>query len=182
MKNALSELVDYSSEIFNSIECKSFIEKIKIDSECCFVGIKNNRLIFKCKECKEEWKRPINQLKEKFSSIYQFCDGDLNKFVLLLRKGVYLYEYMDSWEKFNETTLPPKEAFYSNLNLEDITDKDYTHTQKVWSVFEIKNLGEYHDLFVQSDALLLSDIFENFRNMCLSMYEPDPVYLYLHLD
>ena len=57
-------------------------------NECCFVGLKNNRLIYKCKECKEEWKRPINQLKEKFSSIYQFCDGDLNKFVLLLRKGV----------------------------------------------------------------------------------------------
>ena len=69
----------------------------------------------------------INELIEKFPSIYQFCNGDLNKFVLLLRKGVYPYEYMDSWEKFDETTLPPKEAFYSNLNLEDISDEDYTH-------------------------------------------------------
>ena len=72
---------------------------------------------------------------------------------------------MDTWEKFNEITLPPKEAFYSNLNLEDINDKDYTHAKKVWGVFEIKKLGEYHDLYVQSDTLLLSDIFENFRNM-----------------
>ena len=176
MSNSLSNLVDNTSGIFNSIERKSRIEKIKINSECCFDGLTNNRLIYKCKECKEEWKRPTNQLKETFSSIYQFCDGDLNKFVLLLRKGVYPYEYMNSWEKINETTLPPKEAFYSNLKLEDITDKDYIHAQKVWDVFEIKNLDEYNDLYVQSDTLLLSDVFENFRNMCLKIYELDPVY------
>ena len=73
-------------------------------------------------------------------------------------------------------SLPPKEDFYSNLNLEDITDKGYTHAQKVWDVFEIKNLGEYYNLYVQSDTLLLSDVFENFRNMCLKIYELDPVY------
>ena len=101
---------------------------------------------------------------------------DLNKFTLLLRKGVYPYEYMDSWEKFDETTLPPKEAFYSNLNLEDISDEDYAHAQKVWDVFEIKNRGEYHDLYVQSDTLLLADVFENFRNKCLEIYELDPIY------
>ena len=95
---------------------------------------------------------------------------------MLLRKGVYPYEYMDSWEKFDETTLPPKEAFYSNLNLEDISDEDYAHAQKVWDVFEINNLGEYHDLYVQSDTLLLAYVFENFRNMCLDKYELDPVY------
>ena len=89
----------------------------------------------------------------KFSSIYQFCDGDLNKFVLLLRKGVYPYEYMDSWERFDETSLPDKEAFYSELNLEGITDKDYNHAQKIWKVFEINNLGEYNDLYVQTDTL-----------------------------
>ena len=89
MPTSLSELVDNMSGIFNSIECKSCIEKIKINSECCFVGLKNNRLIYRCKECNEEWKRPINELIEKFSGIYQFCNGDLNKFVLLLRKSVY---------------------------------------------------------------------------------------------
>ena len=83
---------------------------------------------------------------------------------------------MDNWEKFDETTLPPKEAFYSNLNLEDISDEDYAHAQKVWDVFEIKNRVEYHDLYVQSDTLLLADVFENFRNMCLKIYELDPVY------
>ena len=119
--------------IFNSKECKSCVERIKINSECSYVGLKNDILIYKCKECKKECKRPITgELKETFSSIYQFCDGDLNKFVLLLRKGVYPYEYMDSWEKFDETTLPPKEAFYSNLNLEDISDEDYKYAQKEW--------------------------------------------------
>ena len=121
----------------------------------------------------EKANRRINQ---KVSNIYQFCNGDLNKFILLLRKGVYPYEDMDNWEKFDETTLPPKEAFYSSLNLEDISDEDYAHAQKVWDVFEINNLGEYHDLYVQSDTLLLADVFENFRNMCLEIYELDPVY------
>ena len=81
----------------------------------------------------------------RFPDIYQLCDGNLNKFVFLLRKGVYPYKYMDSWEKFDENTLPPKEAFYSNLNVKDITDKDHEHDQKVWNIFKIKNLGEYHD-------------------------------------
>ena len=71
---------------------------------------------------------------------------------------------MDSWQKFDETTLPPKEAFYSNLNLQDISDDDYAHAQKVWDSFEIKNCDEYHDLYVQSGTFLLSDVFENFRN------------------
>ena len=176
MPTSLSELVDNISGIFNSIECKSCIEKIKINSECCFDGLKNNRLIYKCKECKEEWKRPLNKLIESFPSIYQFCNGNLNKFVMLLRKGVYPYEYMDSWEKFDETTLPPKEAFYSNLNLEDISNEDCAHAQKEWNVFEIKNRGEYHDLHAQNDTLLLADVFENFRNKCLEIYELDSIY------
>ena len=81
---------------------------------------------------------------------------------MLLRKAVYPYEYIDSCEKFGENTLPPKKTFYSNLNLENISDKDYTHAEKVWDVFKIKNLGEYHDLYVQTDALLLSDVFKIF--------------------
>ena len=83
---------------------------------------------------------------------------------------------MNNWEKFDETTIPPKEAFYSKLNLEDITDADYKHAQKVQEVFGIKNRGERHDLYVESDTLLLADVFENFRNMCLKVYELDPTY------
>ena len=93
-----------------------------------------------------------------------------------MRKGVYPYGYMDSWKKVDETTLSPKEVFYSNLNLKDISNEDYAHAQKVCDVFEIKKLGEYHDLYVQSNTLLLADGFENFRKMCLEIYGIDPAY------
>ena len=73
--------------------------------------------------------------------MHQFCNSDLNTILLLLRKDVYPYEDMGSWEKFDETSIPPKEAFYSKLNLENITDKGYEHVKKVWEAFEIKNLG-----------------------------------------
>ena len=119
------------------------------------------------------------KLSEKFLIIYRFCNGDLNKFSLLLRKGVYPYEYMDSSEKFNETKLPDKESFYSELNKEGITDEDYVHAQKVWKVFEIKNLGEYHDLYVQSDTILLAEIYQNFRNKCIEIYKLDPAHFLL---
>ena len=82
---------------------------------------------------------------------------------MLLRKGVYPYEYMDSWERFDETSLPDKEAFYSNLNMENITDVDYRHAEIVFKNLNNKNLGDYHDLYGQSDTLLLADVFGNFR-------------------
>ena len=132
------------------------------------IMLENNRF--------KEYKKLIEGLIKTFPSMYEFCNGDLNKFILLPRKGIYPYEDMDNWRKIDETTLPPKEAFYSNLNLENISDKDYAHAQKVWKVFEIKNRGDYHDLYVKSDTLLLPDVFENFRNMCLKIYKLDPVY------
>ena len=95
---------------------------------------------------------------------------------MFLKRGVYPYEYMDSWERFNETSLPNKKSFYSELNLEDITEKDYAHTQKVFKELKLKNLGNYHDLYVQSDTLLLADVFENFRNKCIEIYELDPAH------
>ena len=94
----------------------------------------------------------------------------------MLRKGVYPYEYMDNWEKFNETLLPSKESFYSNLNMENIDYIDYRHGNNVFKIFKLKNLGEYHDLYIQSDTLLLGDVFENFRNKCLEVYELDPAH------
>ena len=82
---------------------------------------------------------------------------------------------MDDLEKFNETTLLEKEEFYSNLNLKNITDADYTHAKRVCKDFEIKSFGEYHDLYLKSDVLLSADIFENFRVMYLKSYELYPV-------
>ena len=83
---------------------------------------------------------------------------------------------MDNWERFNETSLPNKESFYSNLNMENIDDIDCRHGNNVFKIFKLKNLGEYHDLYVQSDTLLLADVFENFRNMCFKVYELDPAH------
>ena len=83
---------------------------------------------------------------------------------MLLRKGVHPYEYMGSWGRFDETSLPDKNVFYSELYLEDINDKDYAHAQKLFEQLKLKNLGDYHDLYVQSDTLLLADVFEDFRN------------------
>ena len=167
-----SGLVDNLSGIFISKVYKKCVERNEINSECRFAGLKGDRLEYKCRECGEKWRDSIN----KFPSIYQFCNGDLNKFILLLRKGVYPYEDMDNWEKFDETTIPPKEAFYSKLNLENISDEDYAHVQKVWKVFGIKNRGEYHDLYVLCDTLLIADLFENFRDKCIEIYEVDPSY------
>ena len=96
---------------------------------------------------------------------------------MLLWKGFYPYEYIDSWERFDETTLPNKKAIYSELYLEDITDEDYIHRlQKVSKEFKIKNLGEYYDLYVQSNTLLFADVFENFRNKCIEIYKLDPAH------
>ena len=83
---------------------------------------------------------------------------------------------MDSWERFNETESPSKKYHYSELNLEGITDEEYEHAQNVRKVFNIKNLGEYHDLFVQSDTLLLADVFENCRDKCIDTYKLDPAH------
>ena len=92
----------------------------------------------------------------------------------MLRKGVFPYEYVDNWERFNEISFPSKEYFYSNLNMEDINDIDYRHANNVFKRFELENLGQYHDLNVQGDTLLLADVFENFRDICIKEYELDP--------
>ena len=83
---------------------------------------------------------------------------------------------MNSWERFGETSLPDKEAFYSNLNMEDITDVDHRHAKRVLKNLSNKNFGDYHDLYAQSDTLLLADVFENFRNKCIEIYELNPAH------
>ena len=82
---------------------------------------------------------------------------------------------MDDWEKFTETTLSEKEDSYILLNMEDITNADYVHAKRVFKDYKRKNLGEYHELYIQSDTLLLADVFENFTNMFINIYELDPV-------
>ena len=172
MSSSLSKLADNLSEGIHNNKCA--------DCEPCLDYVrstKNEKLILKCFNCETYYRKKFNkELIKRFASTYEFCNKDINKFILLLRKGVYPYEYMDNWERFNETSLPDKESFYSNLNMENIDDIDYRHGNNVFKIFKLKNLGEYHDLYVQSDTLLLADVFENFRNECLEVYELDPTH------
>lgn len=96
------------------------------------------------------------------------------KLRLLSKKGIYPYEYMDSWERFSEAALPEKEKFYSSLNDEHITDEEYKHARKVWDAFGCKNLGDDHDKYLKTDVALLADVFENFREITLKQYGLDP--------
>ena len=171
MSVSLSKLIDNLSEGLHNnkcLDCKSCLDYIKT---------KDEKLIFKCFNCKQNYEKDFNkELMKMFASMYEFCNKNLNKFVLLLAKGVYPYEYMDNWERFNETSLPNKESFYSNLSMENIEDIDYRHGNDVFKRFKLKNLGEYHDLYVQSNTLLLAGVFENFRNTCLKVYKLDPAH------
>ena len=105
-----------------------------------------------------------------------------DKINLISKKGVYPYEYMDKIEKLDEIKLPPKEAFYSKLNNSHISDKDYKHANKVWKEFNMKTMGDYHDLYLKSDVLLLADVFEEFRRVCLENYDLDPAGITQLLD
>ena len=96
----------------------------------------------------------------------------------LLRKGVYPYEYMDSFDRFDETKLPPIDKFYSSLSDKKITDKDYEHAKKVWKEFDCKTLGDYHDLYLKTDVVLLADVFQKFRETCMKAYKLDPLHYY----
>lgn len=97
---------------------------------------------------------------------------------LLERKGVFCYDYVDSWEKLEEKSLPPKEAFHSSLTNEDISEKDYNFATEVWKTFKIKSLGEYADLYLRVDVCLLAIVFENFRETCQKLYKLDPANYY----
>ena len=162
MATSLSKLVDNLTDHIHNDKC------IKCKSNLCFVIDINEKLIFKYIDCEKEYEKEFNkELLERFANTYKFCKNELNKFIMLLRKGFYPHEYIDGWDKFNEKIIPSKDSFYSNLTLENISETDYAHANNVFKKFNINNLGEYHDLYVRSDMLLLADIFENFRQSCL---------------
>ena len=172
MSMPLSKLTDNLSEGIhnnNCADCRSCLDFVR--------STKNEKLIVKGFNCETYYRKKFNkELIKIFASTYEFCNKDLNKFILSLRKGVYPYEYMDNRERFNEMSVPSKESLYSNLNIENIEDIDYRHGNNVFKRFKLKSLGEYHDLYVQSDTLLLADVFENFRKTCLKVYELDPAH------
>ena len=100
------------------------------------------------------------------------------QYKLLTRKGVYPYEYMSSWDRFEDTELPPIESFCSSLNMSKISESDYKHTQQVWEEFGIRNIGDYDNLYLRTDVVLLLNVFEAFRDTCLKHYSLDPAHFY----
>ena len=124
----------------------------------------------------------VNFLQSGFDKLVKGCDEFAiiwkiiqtpRKQRLLLKKGIYPYEYIDSFERFNETRLPPKNEFYSSLTGNGITDEDYAHAKDVWEVFGCQNLGDFHNVYVATDVLLLADVFKNFRKVCHNRYGLD---------
>ena len=118
MATSLSTLLDNLTERIHKIKCK--------DCDCFleYESVKNNSIKYKCRSCNKEYsKKIVEEFKKRFKNTFKFSNNDINKFILLLRKGVYRYECKDDWEKFNETSLPEKEEFYNKLNMEDITEK-----------------------------------------------------------
>ena len=152
-------------------KCKGNMELINISGD--YIAS------FGCKRCKtKKTKDPgKDALKKNFNHTSRFWGCD-EKFRLTIRKGVYPYEYMDGWEKFEEAGLPPKDAFYSGLNMKGISDQDYEHAQQVWNTMEKKALGCYHNTYLKTDVLVLADVFEAFRDTCLKNYGLDPAHFY----
>ena len=162
MASSLSNLADDLTEEIHKINCK--------DCDCFlkYKSVKENLIRYECLSCNKDYSNKLDEkLKKRLKNTFKFSDNDINKFILLLRKSVYSHECMDELEKFNETTLPEKEEFYSDLNMEDITDADYITAKRVCRDFKIKNLGKYHDLYLKSHALLLANVFKKFRKMNL---------------
>ena len=144
-----------------------------------YTNFKDDLIEYKCLCCNKNYQQKFDEeLKKRFLNTYKFSNHDKNKFISLLQKVVYLYEYIDEWIKFHEIPLPEKEDFFIRLNMEDITDADYAHAKRVCRESEVKNLGEYLDLYVKCDTLLLGDVFENFRNICLKTCKLNPAKIF----
>ena len=109
---------------------------------------------------------------------FGFEEYNENQYKLLTHKGIYPYEYVTDWDKFKETKLPLREAFYSKRNMSGVGNEDYEHTNRVWKEFGLKDLGEYHDLYLKTDVILLANVFEAFRKVCLKNYGLDPAHFY----
>ena len=120
----------------------------------------------------------VNNLAKGGHQFFGFENYNGHQRRLLIRKGIYPYEYMDSWDRFKETSLPSINCFYSNLNMSGVSDTDYEHACSIWREFGIRNMGEYHDLYLRTDVILLANVFESFRRVCLENYGLDPSHFY----
>ena len=151
MASSLLNIVNNLSEGIHKIKCKYGHDDKKCDTcrikhkyHDCFLeytDLKDDLIEYQCLCCNKNCQQKFDEkLKDRFFNTCKVSNHDNNKFILWLRKEVYPYEYMNDWEKFNETSLPKKEHFYSHLKIEDTTDADYQHAKRVCKDFEIKDL------------------------------------------
>lgn len=159
-------------------ECEMFINAIPNNMERYMAFMLGNHLTFidSFQFMSSSLDKLVSNLPKDFFK-YTSEQFKYNRFNLMIRKGVYPYDFMDSFNKFYEK-LPSKEEFYSQLNDQHISEEDYQHAKTVWEVFNLKNMGQYHDLYLKSDILLLADVFENFRKTCLRYYKLDPCHYF----
>ena len=171
-KNAKIDCVAQNSEKFITFGFKNLCFKDSFS----FLSSSLDKLVklskYEDDKRRENWK---NNFRYSVRNPYVKTDEDLD---LLTDKGIYPYDYFDSFDRFTERNLPSKEAFYSKLSEEHVNDKDYERAQKVWKHFGIRTLGQYHDLYLRTDVLLLTDVFENFRDLCMEYYGLDPAHYY----
>ena len=124
----------------------------------------------------------VNNLARGGGKFFGFEEYSENQYKLFIRKGIYPYQYMTDWDKFKEMKLTPRDAFYSKLNMAGVREENYEHAHRVWKEFGLNDLGEYHDLYLKTDVILLANVFEEFRKVCLKSYGLDPAHFYTLLD
>ena len=157
----------------------TFTNEIEVDNKTKTISVKRElRFIDSFKFMATSLDSLANNLPNNMFNNLSYFYEEQAKFELLKRKGVYPYDYMDCFERLFETTLPPIESFYSELNKSGISEDNYTHAQNVWETFEMETLQDYHDLYLKTDVLLLADVFENFRDVCQENYGLDPAWYY----
>ena len=160
---------DYISFSIN-VSCDSYIDKNGEEKD----KLIKRRFIDSFKFMSSSLDSLTKNLVSRGKKLFGFEDYSELQYDLLTRKGVYPYEYIVSWDQFNETQLPPIDPFYSNLNMSTISEDDYQHAQQIWEEFGIHNLEDYHDLYLRTDVVLLANVFEAFfRDTCLRHYKLD---------
>ena len=163
VSTSLSSLVHSLSDGLYNIKCKD------CSSLLDYINFYDDKLVYRCFDCKANYNINFNnKLIDVFSNTYNFCSGDINKFILLLRNSVYPYEYMESFERLFETSLPDKDAFYSNLNIKSVTDIDYRHAKNVFKKFNNNSLG---DVFINFRKVRPSPFFVCTRISMASLFK-----------
>ena len=178
MSSSLDKLVENVTKCGKCETCKpdSCVHK-SVSDRGRIIQHQTSYPCLECKNCKKVGKSCVNPVYNNLKYTSQVFKG--KKLYLMSKKEVYPYDHMDCFEKFNLMELPAKEHFYSILNDQDITNDEYDHAKKVWKTFKLKNMGEYHDLYIGSDVLLLTDVFENFGITCMQYYKLDPCHYFM---